>query len=231
MISPEAFAEIEAELKKSPIPVNHYRKTGGEGRSQAFGPVNRRCLAPDYSRLCWLRPYLYKLLLDFGDKYVKIPWTSITVNINYKIARHKDKNNIGESYLVAFGDFEGGGDLLLEMKEGDPVVHNIKYQPIVENFSQYYHAVNEWKTGTRYSLVYYTLSPSSPKWSLSVPAPSVRSEGKKWYFYRGEEKILPAVGLPHPLRGQKHSKKPQEEVVPQPEKLLLDSESAEKSDD
>jgi len=38
--------------------------------------------------------------------------------------------------------------------------------------------------------------------SRSVPLPpfSVKKEGDKFFFYRGDEKILRTTGLPHPLR-------------------------------
>ena len=70
VIPAEAFAEIIAELERRPLYKNVERETAGEGKSQAFGIVNRRRVPPDYSRNCWIRPYLYKLLLDFAQKYV-----------------------------------------------------------------------------------------------------------------------------------------------------------------
>jgi hypothetical protein len=48
------------------------------------------------------------LLLDFADKYVDISFNAITVNQNFKADKHKDKNNVGPSYLVAFGDYTEG---------------------------------------------------------------------------------------------------------------------------
>ena len=185
---------ISQELVRRPLEINNYRTISGNGRSQSFGLVNRRCLAPDYSRQCWKRPYLYKLLLDFGEKYVKIPYTSITLNDNYKALKHRDKGNVGESFLVAFGDYQGGA---LKLWEGEREgLIDIKCKPIVLDFSKTYHSVEEF-TGNRYSLVYYTLKARFP---YEVPAPSVRLEGT-WTFYRGEERVL--NGLPHPLKGKK----------------------------
>ena len=80
MVPEEAFEDILFELERLPIKINSYRKKVGEGRSQAFGVVGKRGLPPDYSRQCWLRPYLYKLLLDFGNQYVTdISWNAITL--------------------------------------------------------------------------------------------------------------------------------------------------------
>ena len=91
-IPSSAFDDIINELKRRPIADNQYRDKAGSGRSQSFGIVNRRSLAPHYSRQNWLRPYLYHTLLEFGSKYVDISYNSITINQNYKAAPHRDKN-------------------------------------------------------------------------------------------------------------------------------------------
>lgn len=193
ILPPEAFDDILAELKRQPLELNKYRKKVGEGRSQSFGVVGRRCLPPDYSRQCWRRAYLYKLLLDFGAKYVKIPWNAITVNQNYQAKPHYDKHNVGQSFLVACGDYSGGE---LVIHEGPKAgAYNIKGEPIEDDFSKCLHEVKPF-TGNRVSLVYYYY-----KNDQELPPPSVRQENKKWVFYRGEEAIK--TGLPHPLAGRK----------------------------
>ena len=79
-IPAEAFSDILLELERQPLQENMYRDKAGAGRSQAFLIVNRRCLPPDYSRQCWLRPKLLYLLKEFADKYVTLPYNAITVN-------------------------------------------------------------------------------------------------------------------------------------------------------
>ena len=173
--------------------MNEYRVKVGSGRSQTFGIVGRRCLPPDYSRQNWLRPYLYKLLVDFGNEYVEIPWNAITVNQNYRAGRHYDKHNKGDSYLVAFGSYTGGD---LEIHEGDlSGTHNIWCRPIVADFSKILHSVSHF-TGERYSLVYYWFE--TPR-SVLLPEPSVRYEEDRWWFYRGDQRLSRKNGLPHPL--------------------------------
>jgi len=185
------LAPILDELRRRPLPINKYRNIAGDGRSQAFGVVGRRCLPPDYSRNCWQRPYLYKLLLDFGEKHVQIPWTSITVNDNYKAAPHRDRGNVGESYLIGFGDYSGGE---LQIHEGDlSGSHSVRHKPLVTDFSKVLHSVQQWE-GQRYSLVFYTA-----KRSAGLPPPSVRDVAGKLSFFRGEEQC---DGLPHPLKGR-----------------------------
>lgn len=55
---------IVEELKREPL---------NSIKPSLFGVVSRRTLPPDYSRMNWLRPKLYKLLMDFGA----------TLNISY----------------------------------------------------------------------------------------------------------------------------------------------------
>ena len=197
-LPPEAFQDIIQELTRRPLETNKYRNKAGEGRSQAFGLVNRRSLPADYSRLCWLRPYLYKLLLEFAVKYVKIPFTSITVNQNYKAAAHRDKGNKGDSFLVAFGDYTGGRLKVLE--GGLAGEHDIRHTPLITDFSKVLHEVEDFQ-GDRYSLVFYTLDPKEFEGFVMPPEPSVVQIGQKYFFKRGEEIIK--GGLPHPLKGRK----------------------------
>ena len=196
-IPEEEFAAIVAEIKRSPIQTNYYRGKTGIGRSQVFGVVNRRCLPADYSRWCWRRPYLYRLLLDFAAKHVKIPFTSITVNQSYPCAPHRDKNNIGESFLVAFGSYTGGELKIHEGElEGD---HTICRKPIVADFSKITHSVLPFE-GERFSLVFYT-NKGNHREKPILPEPSVVQDFAtgNWIFMRGSEIIDPKKGLPHPL--------------------------------
>jgi hypothetical protein len=196
-IPSSAFDAITAELRRKPLQTNNYRSFAGSGKSQTFGVVGRRCLPPDYSRQNWLRPYLYSLLQEFGKNYVDISYNAITVNQNYRADKHRDKNNVGVSFLVAFGSYTGG-DLLLH--EGDlSGNHSVYHKPMVLDFSKVLHSVDHF-TGERYSLVYYFFENSR---SVPLPRPSVQLEADgKWYFYRGTQKITRQSGLPHPLKGR-----------------------------
>ena len=197
-ISAEEFQPLIEELTRRPLDTNKFRLKAGEGKSQAFGLVNRRCLPPDYSRQCWMRPYLYKLLLDFAKKNVSIPFNAITVNQNYRAAAHRDKGNKGDSLLVAFGDYTGGK---LKIHEGElEGSHDIKHTPLITDFSKVLHEVEPWE-GNRFSLVFYTLDVRNFEGYVEPPPPSVVQIGQKYFFKRGEEVIK--SGLPHPLKGRK----------------------------
>lgn len=198
-IPKEAFDAILQELETRPIAINKYRDKCGEGRSQAFGLVNRRSLPVDYSRQNWLRPKLLYHLQEFAENYVDVEWTSVTINQNYQCLPHRDKSNFGPSFLVAFGDYQGG-DLVIH--EGDlSGSYDIRYKPFKTDFSKVLHSVKDF-TGNRYSLVFYNLKTTKMP---SEPLPEGRAvlEDGKYVFKRGDKVITPKEGLAHPLRGRK----------------------------
>ena len=141
---------------------------------------------------------MYKLLLDFGNQYVDISFNSITVNQNYQADKHRDKNNLGVSFLVGFGDYYKGRLLI---HEGDlSGAHDIQYRPIKADFSKILHSVEDWD-GERFSLVYYTFARKGKVPDL--PSACIKEENGEYFFYRGGERITKKNGLPHPLRGRK----------------------------
>jgi len=120
---------------------------------------------PDVTRLfCrWLQDRLPKEAKDFR-------WTSINVNCNYAGRLHRDGNNFGPSMISAFGDFTGGelnyfpeddksldlDDLSLKEPVQLELRKNEKSNVVMFN-GNCGHFVNPFK-GTRFSLVYFTVS-------------------------------------------------------------------------
>lgn len=199
MIPHSEFHDILEELQRRPLAENKYRNKSGDGRSQAFGLVNKRCLPVDYSRQCWTRPKLFYHLLEYARKHVDISWNAITVNQNYQARKHRDKGNCGVSYLVSCGSYSGGE---LTIYEGDlSGQHNVWCNPIKADFSKIYHGVETF-SGNRVSLVFYTLKttkmPDEP-----LPLGTVIVENGNYLFKRGDRIIYPKEGLQHPLRGRK----------------------------
>lgn len=193
----EEFDDILKELHRQPLQHNPYRLKAGAGKSQTWGLINRRGEKPDASRNNWMRPYLYHLLIEFASKHVTVPWSAVTVNENYQTKPHKDKHNRGPSFLVGFGNYTGGNLLI---HEGDlSGSHCIRGQPLVADFSKVLHSTEAF-SGERFSLVFYDFW--TPRLE-ALPPFSVKNEDGKWFFYRGDQKITKAVGLPHPLRGRK----------------------------
>lgn len=91
--TPDAFDAITNELTRKPLCAT----TTTKGKSLTFGVVTKRSAQPDYSRQNWLRPLLYKALLDFASKHITIPYTTIALTLN-------KKPSIDGAFQVSFGD-------------------------------------------------------------------------------------------------------------------------------
>jgi hypothetical protein len=193
--------EIQEYLTTHNLGTNKYRVKVGEGVSQCLGIVSKRSQAADLSRQSWLHPKLHHLLIQFGEKYVKpyISYTSVQVNVNYPCKPHKDISNVGNSYIVAFGEYSGG-QLCIEDAN-----YNIERRGLLFNGSEHLHWTRDW-TGHRISLVYHTLKPRFPMIKQLSDYTAVQIDGiwkirylddngEPDYLYKGK-------GLLHPLLGR-----------------------------
>ena len=203
----KALDDIEAHLAKKPITLNHYRQKVGDGRSQCWGLVRKRSLAPDLSRQSWLDAKLHHLLMKFAEKYVPIGFTSVQVNDSFVCAPHKDIGNRGLSYIVGFGDYTGG---LLKLHLAPPaqqVEIDIRV-PHLFNGSEILHSTTPFQ-GKRYSLVFHTIV--APEQFPMVKSLSqyraIQKEGKWVIEYTDATGVVSYLsrnkGLPHPLKGRK----------------------------
>lgn len=160
---------ILTELQTKPL--------GKSGKALTFGIVNRRSLPADYSRQCWMRPRLYKLLLDYAAATVTIPYTTIQVTHNYK---GKLKHSVGDVFQVTFGDYTDGSTNTRQPYTGPlPDVHLSGV------------------TGDRYCITFYTQDLQGVD---TIPAASVISSGNKWLFKRGN--VVIKNGQPAELKGK-----------------------------
>lgn len=150
------FVALIEELTRKSLMKNCDRAMAGPGKSQAFGIIRRWSYRPHLSRNTWMRPHLWKLLLEFADKHVAIAWDGVQVNDNYTSAPHKDKGNEGDSYTVSFGDFTGG-ELCLDTGTQEGIVQiNTRLRGYLFNGS----AVRHWTAphiGRRFCLVFYKI--------------------------------------------------------------------------
>ena len=149
-------------LEDTKFPTTKSRKNitqdpSGNKGIEAFvlGDVNYRGQASvDYktrgpSRYNKKFPLLFKTLKNLMKEYdPDFKFSTIQVNKNILSPPHVDKNNVGPSYVIALGDFDGG-KLVIEGKE-----YNIK-----NRFKKFNGTLGHWVTpfkGTRYSLVFFT---------------------------------------------------------------------------
>jgi FkbM family methyltransferase len=126
---------------------NRVQRGLGVGTSIPFGKMKFLKVNGDL-RTNKLFPNLYEEICKFGKKHINISWNAIMFNYNFKCNPHRDAKNVGDSYIVGFGDYTNG-ELVIE---GIP--HDIKYKPMMFNGFLKQHYNNDWE-GERYSMVFF----------------------------------------------------------------------------
>jgi len=94
-------------------------------------------------------PQLLQLLQQLSH-YLAFPCTTYTINKNLLCKPHVDRHNLGDSLIIALGDFTGGHFDV----EGQPF--DVHHQPLLFNGALSVHATAPFQ-GTRYSIVLYNL--------------------------------------------------------------------------
>eukprot|EP00401_Gymnodinium_catenatum_P039947 CAMPEP_0117536892 /NCGR_PEP_ID=MMETSP0784-20121206/41685_1 /TAXON_ID=39447 /ORGANISM="" /LENGTH=429 /DNA_ID=CAMNT_0005333465 /DNA_START=94 /DNA_END=1383 /DNA_ORIENTATION=- len=132
---------------------------------------------PEFTQLLtrWLRE---RMPPEFAQEFM---YTSININKNYAGRLHRDGNNVGPSFIKAFGDFTGGelnywpsdnkNCALEDLKPKDKIQVNIKDNLLLFDGNRG-HYVNPFK-GERYSLVFFSVR----TWN-KVPAAEVKEAMK-----------------------------------------------------
>lgn len=179
-LSGEAFVDIVSVLNSDPT-----LKEKHSGRSLTFGIINRRNQSSDYSRNNWLRAELYSKLIEFGEKYVKIPWDTVSVLFGNRNQFGKLKNSKGQALVVATGQYTGGELTVTGDLSGNSWTTGIYHNPVICDFSKQQFKLEEF-TGDRIVFLFYKFyckrQKQLPKWDL-------REEKGEWVFYKGETKM------------------------------------------
>jgi len=103
-------------------------------------------------------PYLIDLFREYANyHFPDFKWSEITINRmpeGTSINLHKDKKNVGESILLAYGDYKGG---LTYVKSNDRHYKMFDARDGIVKFNgaEIRHGVTTVSQGTRYSLVFY----------------------------------------------------------------------------
>ena len=100
---------------------------------------------------------MYPEYQDIFEEFVKLHYgdfkfNQIIINRDFKITRHIDAKNVGESIIIGLGDYQEG-KLVVEL-ENEIKKIDIKNKFYKFDGSKYYHFVEQFK-GNRYSLVFY----------------------------------------------------------------------------
>jgi hypothetical protein len=144
-------------LEQTKFPVNSSRKNVAKTPTQSFvlGTVNYRGQkflggkTKGPSRYNQKFPQLYEAIRNLIKLWKPdFEFTTIQVNKNFACSPHIDKNNVGQSYIIGFGNYTGG-ELVVEGK-----FFNIK-----NRWKKFDGNKGHWVEpfeGTRYSLVFFT---------------------------------------------------------------------------
>lgn len=143
------------ELQNINFPTCHTRKNIGVCKAFCLGTVpyrgqsylNGKMKGPGQYNSKF--PELFKALKALiAARDPDFTWTTIQVNKNVVSPPHIDQNNVGPSYIIALGDFEGG-ELVIEGK-----AYNIR-----NRWKKFDGRKGHWIKpfrGERYSLVFFT---------------------------------------------------------------------------
>lgn len=109
-----------------------------------------------YTKLRNLYPEFANIFKEFIELYGdSFNFNQVVINRDFKISRHLDASNVGESMIIGLGDYEGG-ELCLERND-EVETHSIRNKFLKFNGSNIYHYVKDF-TGIRYSLVFYNIA-------------------------------------------------------------------------
>ena len=108
----------------------------------------------------WRKMPKFKPLLENGMKLInsydpKFDCSTIQFNKNYKVKKHIDSNNVGESYIIGLGSYSGG-ELIVYDEHDVPTYININHRFYKFNGSKYYHETASY-IGERITLVFFKL--------------------------------------------------------------------------
>lgn len=149
-LDPELFTPLLEAYMRYKLPVYSERKNSGRGISQSMGILPRRNYGVGESR----NNDSYPDILREARKLAAIicpdlNYTTLAINIDYTALPHKDKNNDGESCVVAFNKFEGGKLV------ANNIEYDIRHRPFRFHASETLHSVGAIHGGTRFSIVWF----------------------------------------------------------------------------
>ena len=100
-------------------------------------------------------PELMDIFNEFRDYHFNgFQFSQVMINKNYPVGLHKDKNNVGVSTLISFGDYSGGKTRVYDDIHKRKIDYDSNCNPVQFNGSLYAHEVLPF-TGERYALVFF----------------------------------------------------------------------------
>jgi hypothetical protein len=149
-LDPQIFQPLMEAYKKYNIPIYGERLNSGKGRTQSMGILPRRNYGIGESRNNDTWPDILREARKLATIICPdLNYTTIMVNIDYTALPHRDKNNDGESCVVAFNEFEGGKLV------ANNIEYDIRHRPFRFHASETLHSVGAIHSGTRFSIVFF----------------------------------------------------------------------------
>jgi hypothetical protein len=149
----DIIARIDAEFVRRPkgIPgtTTRPKQSTGYGRSAGFGFIRKRRFPPAPSKMNSKWPQLWALLKELGAT-LNLPWDGVQVNVDCVCGPHRDRTNVGDSWLMSGGEY-AGGELIVEEE-----VLDCKYAPLVFNGSELLHWNKPITSGHKWTLVFFS---------------------------------------------------------------------------
>ena len=113
------------------------------------------------------QPWLWNMFKEYQLLYFpNFEWTEITINhmpTGCRTKEHLDKINVGESVLIAFGNYTGGKTYIQNKNDRNYAVEDARDEPLIFNGAERKHGVTTISSGDRFSLVYYKNKPLKVK--------------------------------------------------------------------
>jgi len=104
-------------------------------------------------------PWLLDMFKEYSSFYFPtFNWSEIQINNQTEGSRtreHLDKINVGDSILVAFGDYTGGRTYIKNKNDKNYEILDARHEPIQFNGAERKHGVTTVTSGNRFSLVFY----------------------------------------------------------------------------
>ena len=104
-------------------------------------------------------PWLLDMFKEYSYNYFpEFEWSEIQINhmpTGTRTKQHLDKINVGDSILVAFGDYKGGMTYVKNKDDRNYGIYDARLEPIMFNGAERLHGVTTITSGERYSLVFY----------------------------------------------------------------------------
>jgi hypothetical protein len=151
-IDPAELAPLNDMLEMITIPQsqNNNRKGFGHSRSVVFG-IRRARIKRDVGLSAFTKKYpeIWEEIKRVGDLF-PCKYTSVYLNKNVECDWHRDVGNVGNTWIVSFGDYEGCN---LEVEGIGEVDTNCR--PVKFDGKAMLHRTTPLVSGTKYSLVFY----------------------------------------------------------------------------